>query len=156
MIGPTMARSLGGGSARLLSPVRILVLALGALLIGLPLRTGVSAVPGTPDPGADQAVRVFLPVASRPDLSWRNGSDLHAACLKYPHIASTELNHCRLCHVMDDRFKMNPYGRDYKRAGRDFVAVEPLDSDGDGFTNLTEILAITFPGLADSHPRAAP
>ncbi len=75
---------------------------------------------------------------------------------QYP--ANTFKNSCLICHSSVPA--VNPYGRDLAAAGgtgstitpAQFVAVEPLDSDGDGFTNIQEINAGTFPGNPASHP----
>ncbi len=70
---------------------------------------------------------------------------------------------CSICHTSPPT--TNPYGTDLVNAGATasnippatFVAVEGLDSDGDGFTNLVEIThnPSTFPGNPNSHPAAA-
>jgi hypothetical protein len=99
---------------------------------------------------------LYLPSVERPAPAQRYASDLDAARAYYPNIKGTRLNNCRLCHENDERFALNPYGRDYVRHDRDFAAIEPLDSDGDGFSNIDEILALTFPGLAASHPNRQP
>ena len=65
---------------------------------------------------------------------------------------------CNICHTTVPT--KNPYGTDLNEAGATknnippatFVAVEGLDSDGDGFTNIEEINAGTFPGNPASHP----
>jgi IPT/TIG domain len=70
---------------------------------------------------------------------------------KYP--GNSFNNSCNICHA-------NPYGAALKAAGgtkdrislAQFGAVEGLDSDGDGFTNLEEITEGTFPGDRDSVP----
>ena len=67
-------------------------------------------------------------------------------------------NSCSICHTSPPT--KNPYGTDLNQAGgtannipaATFVAVEGLDSDGDGFTNIKEINAGTFPGNPASHP----
>jgi len=65
---------------------------------------------------------------------------------------------CNICHTTVPT--RNPYGIALANNGgtgnniqpATFVAVEPLDSDGDGFTNLVEIKTGFFPGNAASHP----
>ncbi|HVP80610.1 MAG TPA: GEGP motif-containing diheme protein, partial [Thermodesulfobacteriota bacterium] len=50
---------------------------------------------------------------------------------------------------------LNSYGADYKTVGRttaSFQAIQNLDSDGDGKTNLEEIQALTFPGDPRDYP----
>ncbi|WP_156164116.1 MULTISPECIES: PGF-CTERM sorting domain-containing protein [unclassified Methanosarcina] len=64
--------------------------------------------------------------------------------------AGTRLDSCATCHNGEAR---NPYGRAYAGSGKNFVAIENLDSDGDGFTNLVEINALTFPGNPDDYPQ---
>jgi hypothetical protein len=46
----------------------------------------------------------------------------------------------------------NPYGDDFLNSGNDFAAIENLDSDSDGFTNIKEISERTFPGSATNYP----
>lgn len=81
--------------------------------------------------------------------------DLNRARAKYPNIAGTRLDDCLLCHPAGSH-RVNPYGQDYSRNRGNFGAIEGLDSDGDGFTNLTEILALTFPGDPNDMPAPTP
>jgi len=68
----------------------------------------------------------------------------------------TTLGSCITCHnQIDGKGGENGYGTAYKNSGRDFVAIEQLDSDGDGFTNIAEISAGFFPGDPSSKPTVA-
>lgn len=59
---------------------------------------------------------------------------------------------CGICHVNPrGRGTRTDYGNDFRSAGRDFAAVESVDSDGDDISNLEEILAGTNPGDASSN-----
>ena len=65
----------------------------------------------------------------------------------------TTLGSCITCHVNPDgKGGENPYATHWKAYGRNFAAVEPLDSDGDDFSNIDEIIADTWPGDASSTP----
>ncbi len=68
----------------------------------------------------------------------------------YPTIAGTSLDDCALCHTSAPA--LNSYGNAFGRNNHNFAAIESADSDGDGFSNLAEINAHTFPGDAGSHP----
>jgi hypothetical protein len=71
----------------------------------------------------------------------------------YPAAAGSRIDACNLCHNSprggDAR---NPYGLSYASSGHNFTAIENIDSDGDGWTNLQEINSLTFPGNATDHP----
>ncbi len=75
---------------------------------------------------------------------------------------TVSLGSCQWCHytygydgsgnILDT---MNDYGRDYHDNGRNAAAVsaiENLDSDADGYTNIEEIQANRFPGDAGDDP----
>lgn len=82
--------------------------------------------------------------------------DLGSAVAKYPILSTSSLNTCDLCHTASIP-SLNPYGAAYKANGRSTAAfglIENLDSDGDGFTNIQEINALTFPGNPASKPAA--
>lgn len=66
----------------------------------------------------------------------------------------SKLDSCLTCHTSQSggAENMNPYGADFGKNNHDFGAVEGLDSDGDGFSNLDEIKATTFPGDANDNP----
>ncbi len=68
----------------------------------------------------------------------------------YPAFAGTV--NCTLCHDADK--KLNAYALDLQAKALDFAAIESLDSDGDGATNLQEITAGTLPGDKTSTPAA--
>ncbi len=85
-----------------------------------------------------------------------NFPDISSAESRYPNIVNSRIDTCSLCHTSAPN--LNPYGAAYKAAGRNpaaLAAIETLDSDGDGFTNLQEISALYFPGNAADHPPAA-
>ena len=65
----------------------------------------------------------------------------------------TTLGSCITCHNTLDGKEYNPYGVDFLVNNKNFAAVEPLDSDGDGFDNLTEIIDDSFPGDPNSVPQ---
>jgi hypothetical protein len=73
----------------------------------------------------------------------------------YPAAANTAISDCKLCHVAGSN-SLNPYGKAYAAASHSFSAIESADSDGDGFSNLREIMALTFPGDSASRPAAPP
>ena len=63
------------------------------------------------------------------------------------------LGSCITCHVNSNGTGgYNSYGVDWKGSGKNYTAIEGLDSDGDGYTNIDEILVDTFPGDAGSKP----
>jgi len=56
----------------------------------------------------------------------------------------TPLDTCITCH--SNIPNLNPYGEDFRDNGSDFAAIEQMDSDNDGFSNVTEINARSLPG----------
>jgi hypothetical protein len=83
--------------------------------------------------------------------------DLSSAEAQFLVMVGSRIDTCSLCHLGSPP-ALNSFGADYKSHGRNaaaLVAIENLDSDGDGFTNLQEIQALTFPGDATDHPVAA-
>jgi hypothetical protein len=76
----------------------------------------------------------------------------------YPNVST--LNTCLLCHAgypsaSPNANNLNSYGNDYATYNYSYAAMEGLDSDGDGFTNIAEIRAGSFPGDASSRPATA-
>ena len=72
--------------------------------------------------------------------------------------SGTVLDTCSTCHGSGGTSTWNPYGQAIRSLGSGVAIttrmtnVEPLDSDGDGFTNIAEITARTFPGDPASKP----
>lgn len=86
-----------------------------------------------------------------------NSNDLMNAETQYPGIVGSRIDTCALCHTSNIPM-LNPYGSDYLSHGRSMaalVAIQNLDSDGDGYSNIVEINAHTFPGDPADHPAAA-
>jgi len=75
----------------------------------------------------------------------------------YPAAAGSRIDACNLCHNSPEGGDArNPYGLSYDSSGRNFAAIENIDSDKDGWTNLQEIKSLTFPGDATDHPTTPP
>ena len=76
------------------------------------------------------------------------------------------LGSCQWCHVTYGYDgsgiiwdTLNPYGKDYFTNGRSvsaLAAIENIDSDGDGYSNITEIDAIRYPGNPNDDPSKIP
>lgn len=83
----------------------------------------------------------------------------------YPAAVGSVIDHCILCHTTNNpntNSARNPFGADFGSssiAGHTIhtfdTTLENRDSDGDGFTNIVEINALTFPGNAASHPTSS-
>lgn len=63
----------------------------------------------------------------------------------YPGSASHTNAGCNLCHVAGGGTDLNGYGAAFA-AGHNFAAIQDVDSDGDGTTNIAEITASAQPG----------
>ncbi|WMW22971.1 PGF-CTERM sorting domain-containing protein [Methanolobus mangrovi] len=71
----------------------------------------------------------------------------------YYDTGDTRLDSCVICHTGPNGGSLNSYGR---ASGGNFVSIEDRDSDGDGFSNIDEINALTFPGDANDFPEPVP
>jgi hypothetical protein len=79
---------------------------------------------------------------------------LARAVARYPQIQGTRIGGCILCHrdgLADG--ERNAFAQDFEANGYDFGAIEGLDSDGDGFTNLEEFIGVSLPGNPKSTPK---
>jgi hypothetical protein len=87
-----------------------------------------------------------------------NMPDIALAESTYPNIVGSRIDTCVLCHTSSIP-SLNPFGAAYKAQGRGAAAslhaIESVDSDGDGATNLQELTALTFPGNASDKPVVA-
>ncbi|MBT8165150.1 MAG: hypothetical protein HKO63_05435 [Acidimicrobiia bacterium] len=68
----------------------------------------------------------------------------------YPATAGTPLASCSTCHTSVPA--LNPYGAALRSNSFNFGAIEGLDSDGDGVSNMQEIQNLTNPGVAQAAP----
>jgi hypothetical protein len=71
----------------------------------------------------------------------------------YPGIIGSRIDNCEICH--DPYFGLTSFALDYTN-GYSFTAIEQLDSDLDGYSNIVEINALTYPGNANDYPGAQP
>ncbi len=102
------------------------------------------------------ALVVFLALA----CAWMPGSAMAVSSYvsafdkAYPAAKNSDLSSCLLCHTSQNNpGPLNSYGADF---GGGFAVIEAIDSDGDGATNLEEILALTFPGNPLDTPNIVP
>ena len=70
--------------------------------------------------------------------------------------AGSKLDSCNLCHPGGNTGQLNPYAAAFAASVHNFGSIESADSDGDGFTNIEEIAAGTFPGDPNDFPNAPP
>ena len=97
------------------------------------------------------AVALLLVLGTRAEAKEKFLDDFQET---YPAAVGTRLDGCSLCHFTDSNGKWdeNQFAEEYEEADKDFGSIQSLDTDGDGFTNLQEIQAGTFPGDASDNP----
>ena len=100
---------------------------------------------------------LVIAVASIPEAVDAKSQFLSTFNTKYG-TSATRLNTCGVCHTASIP-GLNPYGNAFKNkwksgltVGKALGAIQPLDSDRDTFSNITEIRARTFPGRKANHP----
>ena len=93
------------------------------------------------------AIAVAVALASTARPAGALPAYLTAFEAQYPAAAGTRIDSCNLCHTTVPA--LNPYGAAFAASGHEFAPIEEADSDGDGFSNLAEIEALTFPGNAE-------
>jgi len=101
--------------------------------------------------GAVMALGLLFILAQ--DVEAKNESEfLPAFEATYPAAVGSRIDSCTLCHnVQGSEYKLNSYAKQWKE-DENFVAINNLDADGDGYTNVEEINAHTFPGNASDNP----
>ncbi len=101
-------------------------------------------------------IAIVLLWSAQPSISTALQAYLDMAREQYPTILGSDIDSCRLCHMtMAGGGLKNNFGWDWWDAGGDpaaFAIIESIDSDGDGVSNLVEILALTYPGDASDFP----
>jgi len=73
-------------------------------------------------------------------------SMLEGMLYTYPQARDTALTQCITCHNTNRGELLNPYGEDLKKSKLNFTAIEALDSDKDGTSNIDEINNLSNPG----------
>jgi mono/diheme cytochrome c family protein len=101
--------------------------------------------------GAVMAIGLLFVLAR--DVEAKNKSEfLPAFEATYPAAVGSRIDSCTLCHnIQGSEHKLNSYAKQWKE-DENFVAINNLDADGDGYTNVQEIDAHTFPGNASDNP----
>ncbi|MGB5531547.1 MAG: c-type cytochrome [Acidimicrobiia bacterium] len=112
------------------------------------MRTRVAAVLSL---GAVMALSLLFILAQ--DVAAKNQPEfLPAFEATYPAAVGSRIDSCTICHnVQGSEYKLNSYARQWKE-DENFVAINNFDADGDGYTNVEEINAHTFPGNASDNP----
>jgi hypothetical protein len=103
--------------------------------------------------GGITILAIFL-LLDRPKPASAFSSYLSQAEALYPGIIGSQIDNCKLCHVSPSGGGLNPYGSDFGANNHDFAAIENFDSDLDGYLNIDEINALTYPGDPGDPPAA--
>jgi hypothetical protein len=88
-----------------------------------------------------------------PGNSVDHPADLDLLLALYAALPEIEEHGCHLCHTNEPtNYDLNPYAADYLSNGRSraaLVAIENLDSDGDGYLNIEELELGYCPGESE-------
>lgn len=105
-------------------------------------------------------VALIVVWAAQPEISAALSTYLGDARSKYPGIAGSRIDNCKLCHLSTMGGDLrNNYGWEWLWAGGDtaaFELIESADSDADGYSNIEEITALTYPGDPSDFPVYTP
>lgn len=97
---------------------------------------------------------IGLILVTTPPLVRAERPFLSEAKERYPQLEGSKLDDCRLCHKnKEGGGPRNTFGQDFQIHSYDFAVVENLDTDGDGFTNLEEFMALTIPSNPKNFPK---
>lgn len=97
---------------------------------------------------------IGLILVTAPPLVRAERPFLSEAKARYPQIEGSKLDDCRLCHKnKEGGGPRNAFGQDFQIHSYDFAVMENLDTDGDGFTNLEEFMALTIPSNPKNFPK---
>jgi hypothetical protein len=102
--------------------------------------------------GMVMAIILILVGLTHPMPAVASSGHLFTARSTYPHIVGTRLDSCSLCHSPYLPL-LNYYGLTLWAYDHDFQLIETYDSDGDGWSNIDEIMSLTNPG--DPYDRPA-
>ena len=103
------------------------------------------------------ALLIALLLTMSPSLIWAKSNYTDTFNTTYGTSGARGLDtigSCITCHpgALNGSSQLNDYSTDWLIASHNYSAVEAMDSDGDGYDNLTEILAGTMPGDNSSVP----
>jgi len=130
------------------------------------------------------AMLVLCPAGAKAAYHHLDEADAPKFQQAYPDLVGTKLDDCALCHTGgqyekqpgqyvtvgscqwchmtygydgsgDSYQTLNPYGKDYRAAGRSvsaFAAIESKDSDADSYSNKQELEAVRYPGDSSDDP----
>lgn len=99
-------------------------------------------------------INVGLVLALAPQLVLAERPFFNEAKARYPQLAGSSLDDCRLCHKnREGGGPRNIFGQEFQIYGYDFAVLENRDSDGDGFTNLEELTSLTIPSNPKNFPK---
>lgn len=103
---------------------------------------------------AGLSLAALLTLLLWPQAVWAFTNYLTNAQSQYPALKGSRIDTCTLCHQTDAANwpSLNVYGQAFGNNGHDFTAIENLDSDGDGYSNLTELTDHSFPGNPADKP----
>lgn len=97
---------------------------------------------------------IGLILVTAPPLVRAERPFLSQAKARYPQLEGSKLDDCRLCHKnKEGGGPRNAFGQDFQIHSYDFAVMENLDTDGDGFTNLEEFMALTIPSNPKNFPK---
>ena len=91
------------------------------------------------------AITLILLGSTAPMPASASSGHLFAARSVYPHIIGTRLDTCTLCHTPYMPL-LNYYGLTVWASHHDYKGIESYDCDGDGWSNLDELTALSNPG----------